>query len=81
MDEIKKLIQFFPVNAFLLAKIILRDMHISFYNLVYSFPELYRTIRIDFKAYGNNHLGAIVLNVTSNLTKSFLLNYPEFPDS
>ena len=65
MDEIKKLIQFFPVNAFLLAKIILRDMHISFYNLVYSFPELYRTIRIDFKAYGNNQLDVTLSTIMS----------------
>lgn len=42
---------------------------------------MYRTIRIDFKAYDNNHLNVVMLSVMSNLTRAFLLNYPEFPDS
>ena len=40
----------------------------------------YRTIRIDFKAYGDKHLNVVMLSVTCNLTRAFLLNYPEIPD-
>ena len=42
---------------------------------------MYRTVRIDFKAYGNNHLNVVMFSVMYNLTRSFLLNYPENPDS
>ena len=43
--------------------------------------SMYRTVRIDFKAYGNNHLNVVMLSVTCDLTRAFLLNYPEIPDS
>ena len=43
--------------------------------------SMYRTIRIDFKAYGDKHSNVVMLSVMSNLTRAFLLNYPEFPDS
>ena len=42
--------------------------------------SMYRTIRIDFKAYGDKHSNVVMLSVMSNLTRAFLLNYPEFPE-
>ena len=51
------------------------------HNTIGPLAELYRSLIIHLKADCNNHLKIIVLCITSHLTRTFSLNYPEFPDS
>lgn len=51
------------------------------YDTVGSFTKLYSSLIIHFKANCDNHLKIVMLRITSYLTGTFGLNYPEIPDS